>query len=975
MLETFVADFQNDALNDYFVCYTAPAIRISDKGRRSGGVICCIGRSVSRFVSVIPYNVNNMLVFKISKELFGYERDVVLICVYLPPIDSPYYHSVNVENGIHELENCLLRVYTEYSDCWVAVCGDLNARTGNFNVGDISVNYDMRFDAPYDFRNSLDGTTNDYGYGLLSTCLGFDLCILNGCIEGDWSGKYTYISATGNSVIDYVLVSREFMKNCKSLFVKENVLTSHLCLELCLKCCHVIIDDTPQTYKISKYIWDSSMAEQFSGALLSLVEETNMESKSGETEVEIDTRIIEFSDCVLRAAEPMKRHFTIGKCRYKQAWFDKDCFLAKQNLKSLYRQYVRTYSPAFKEKYLKQRNEYKTLIREKKSNHRKNSLLCLISNLSNPSEFWRQVRAINRKAFVRCPIKTNIWENYFRDLLTQQSVVGFEHLDNSLIKFVPDDLVGLDSEITGEEVMCAVSKLKGGKSVGNDEITTEMIKNMPESMFKIFTNLLNAMYSTSHYPTSWKQTIILPIFKKGDPTIPDNYRGISITSILSKVFMSILTDRLSSWAEDNNIIVEEQAGFRRGYSTVDNIFVLHSIIQHYLQRKRKVYVAFVDFKKAFDTVNKEVLWDILHRHGIRGRFIKMLQAIYSQVICKVRCNGEYSEPFDSNSGLKQGCKMSPIIFAIIVNYVASMVIQNGKHGVQISPDKIIYLLLYADDIVLISDSIMGLQNQLNNLKKGADSVGLTVNKDKTKVMVFRKGGYISVKEKWFLDEDPLEVVSEYRYLGSLFTTKLSCNQLQKDLVQRSKASTTQVIRCLRKLQTLSPDAFFKMLDAQILSILLYSSELWGLYDCSVIETVHLEALKRFLNLPIRVPNLIVYGETGRYPLYVNGIIRSVRYWLRILRMESWRHPHMMYIKLFNSSQQNWANKIKEILCKYNFEDVWVAQNVHHESVFLKDLKQRIIHDYIGKWEQALRGSERFSFYRSIKLVWGREMYL
>ena len=166
-----------------------------------------------------------------------------------------------------------------------------------------------------------------------------------------------------------------------------------------------------------------------------------------------------------------------------------------------------------------------------------------------------------------------------------------------------------------------------------------------------------------------------------------------------------------------------------------------------------------------------------------------------------------------------------------------------------------------------------------------------------------------------------------------------------------------------------------MLDAQILSVLLYSSEVWGLYDCSMIETVHLEALKRFLNLPIRVPNLIVYGETGRYPLFVNGIIRSVRYWLRLLRMEDYRYPRMMYGKLLNSTHRNWTHRIKEILCKYDYEDIWISQNVGNEAMFIRNLKQRIVHEYINDWERALVMSGRYSFYRLIKPSWGRETYL
>ena len=406
---------------------------------------------------------------------------------------------------------------------------------------------------------------------------------------------------------------------------------------------------------------------------------------------------------------------------------------------------------------------------------------------------------------------------------------------------------------------------------------------------------MNTVFSEGCFPEKWRESIILPIHKKGDPNNPDNYRGIALTSILSKDLTAILSNRLQGWPEMNEIIVEEQAGFRRGYSTTDNIFVLQSLIRRNLSRKRKIYAAFVDFKKAFDTVNRAALWDILFSYGINGKMMKILQDIYSGVLCRIRCDGCYSDPMECPSGLKQGCKMSPIIFSLMVNYVAKLVIANGKHGIQLMPSNVvIYLLLFADDIALVADTVIGLQNQLNQLQRGADALGLVVNRDKTKVMVFRNGGFLAENEKWYLSGDRLEVVPEYKYLGTMFTTRLSFNLLQSDLVHRAKASVAQVIRCMRKLQCMSPEVFFKLFDAQVASVLLYSAETWGVGDCSVIESVHLQAMKKYLNLPTKAPNLIIYGECGRHPLYVNAVLRSVKYWLKLLRMESSRYPHLAY---------------------------------------------------------------------------------
>ena len=313
----------------------------------------------------------------------------------------------------------------------------------------------------------------------------------------------------------------------------------------------------------------------------------------------------------------------------------------------------------------------------------------------------------------------------------------------------------------------------------------------------------------------------------------------------------------------------------------------------------------------------------------------------------------------------------------MVNYVAKLVRMNGKHGLQLMPSNvIIYLLLFADDIVLVSDTVIGLQNQLSQLQTGADALGLSINRDKTKVVVFRNGGYLAENEKWHLCGNWLEISPEYRYLGALLTTKLSYNLLQSDLVHRAKAGVSQITRCVRKLQCLSPDVYFKMFDTQVSSILLYSAELWGLSNCTVVENVHLQSIKRYLNLPTKVPNLIVYGECGRYPLYVTAALRVIKYWLRILRMETSRYPYLTYKMMLSSNNQNsWAYKVKDLLCKYQFEHVWEEQFVQNERVFLRNLKEKLVEEYCNNWYQALWKSDRYSFYRRFKVVWTKENYL
>ena len=233
----------------------------------------------------------------------------------------------------------------------------------------------------------------------------------------------------------------------------------------------------------------------------------------------------------------------------------------------------------------------------------------------------------------------------------------------------------------------------------------------------------------------------------------------------------------------------------------------------------------------------------------------------------------------------------------------------------------ISILLFADDIVLLSDTVIGLQNQIDNLHLASTRLGLEVNLQKTKVMIFRKGGHIAAHERWFIAGNMLEIVNEYKYLGYNFTTKMSSNNAMVELASRGKTAAVQISKMLKKLNYVVPDLFFKIFECQVQPILLYASEVWGLNKCSVIETVHLYSLKQFMNVHTKTPNIMIYGDTGRYPLSINAAMRLAKYQLKILRMEDERLPKQVYRMLINTieSGNNWANIVRTMLKENNLE--------------------------------------------------------
>ena len=167
----------------------------------------------------------------------------------------------------------------------------------------------------------------------------------------------------------------------------------------------------------------------------------------------------------------------------------------------------------------------------------------------------------------------------------------------------------LNSPITPAEIEKCINKLKNSKSPGTDNIINEYIKQTKQLLLPVYTQLFNIILDTGIIPTSWVKGIIVPIYKnKGDSLDPGNYRPITLLSCLGKLFTAVLNDRPNIFLEENDILCENQAGFRKHYSTTDHILTLHSLIELFKYQKKKIYCTFIDFSKAFDSVWRIGLW-------------------------------------------------------------------------------------------------------------------------------------------------------------------------------------------------------------------------------------------------------------------------------------------------------------------------------------------------------------------------------
>ena len=180
--------------------------------------------------------------------------------------------------------------------------------------------------------------------------------------------------------------------------------------------------------------------------------------------------------------------------------------------------------------------------------------------------------------------------------------------------------------------------------------------------------MFNIVLETGIVSNDWSIGVIKPIYKnKGSYNDPDNYRGITILSCMGKLFTSLLNNSLTKYLNDYKIIGEEQAGFRKGYSTSDHIFTLKCLIDLYLFKKKRLYCAFIDYRKAFDTVNRCSLWSKLLSNNINGKVLNVIKNIYMNAKTCVKSNNELSSIFSCKVGVRHGDNLSPLLFALYLN--------------------------------------------------------------------------------------------------------------------------------------------------------------------------------------------------------------------------------------------------------------------------------------------------------------------
>ena len=541
-----------------------------------------------------------------------------------------------------------------------------------------------------------------------------------------------------------------------------------------------------------------------------------------------------------------------------------------------------------------------------------------------------------------------------------------------------------DYKITQREISKCIQKLRNKKSPGLDQVLPEMIKYSQHILLPILEKIFNYILTKGKYPSQWLKGYIVPIYKKGDKTDPSNYRGITITSCMGKLFNMIMNERLQNYFTKHNLISKYQIGFKKGSRTSDHIFVLNTLIEKYLRKGQQLYTCFVDLKKAFDSVNRMKLMVKLKQTGIGSLMYNIIKDMYTSSDAKlsVKLGNRMTNTFTSEIRLFQGDVLSPLLFNLYINGIADM--SEGCDPALLN-DCPISCLMYADDIVLTSTSEKGLQKSIQKLYDYCKTWDLTINTDKTKVVIFNKKGTLQ-NTNFCCANSKIKCEQTYKYLGILLSSNGKLTNAKMDLGKRGQKAVFK-LRSMFKQANVDHSTLIHLFDHTIKPILLYGSEIWGhtllnkglintnILERDEIEHCHLKYCRSSLAVSRKAPNIGIYGETGRYPLAIEAVTNALKYWQRLQNIDKSSLIHHSFLESRNINQDNsWHKTLTCLLSANN-----IVGNITQQSI--RNIKAHLISQFSEEWKGKLFDDKnkihgnKLRNYRTYKTQFKKEEYL
>ncbi len=931
-------------------------------GRGGQGVAVLISERMRPFVTRWRISTADMpfqcVWVRIQGTLFGLEQDVLVGGVYVPPV-TRHRKLPAVKAALDALMQDI--VAAQLVTPHVMLMGDFNARVGHaleqFEDGSPGLGVECLAHP----RMMEDPTSNPAGAPFMSMVASCHSFLTTGREAFGDDGRATCRDA---SRPDHIVLPVGLLPALPSITFPAypHHLFDHAPIQLAFHGGAVARVTAPHQCSAAcpreqVLKWEASRAEQYSQALHAQLETSSMafQTALNAQEADVEVACTTLVDAVHSAAAVAGMVRSLP-CPHRprpprrSAWFTADCQARKRALCR-----AASARSVSREAFLRVRKSYRAVLRNCKRAHertRATNFLCALAKCKGHAV----KRFMPRPARDRTQVPADSWVAHVSGHYS--GGVGAEPVQpdpaaparaaDFAAPSLPDFL---------KRVKSALSRLDEGSSAGGDGVPAAFLKHAtltpPQGgtattttttmtihlLAPLLASLFLSVYTSGRVPRAWKEAHLTPLHKKDDPTLPANYRLLAISTVMYRLYTSCVRELLTEWCQRQEVMPDHQFGFYPGRNVQQAQFILRHLVQGRKQwggrraGARDVWAAFIDFQAAYDHVDRGALWGHLeHRVGVPPALLHSIRCLYEGDAYVLRDGATVTPPIHPLKGVKQGCPLSPLLFALFMSDIASS-LEAGETpvGVPLGPgphtrqEHHVSHIMFADDLTLLEVSRERLQVLVDRLALYARRKGLVVNVRKCAVMAWPRQPNAQGTQSVHYSGQALPRVKEFKFLGMWLDEKFSMGHAadrQRGPVMAAWRAVQQ--QALEQGLRRMPHAMLHLVQTYVLPAALFSSQVWGpdllsmrsLYTSPLQQSL-CSVYRQLLRVRSSVCAASLLDEVGAPPLQ--------RYWLKAA-LVFWDHAHDADNRLLTAvlhsewelgklCPASWSAKLRHFLCE------------------------------------------------------------
>lgn len=719
----------------------------------------------------------------------GYKKNWAIFQIYAPTEQASksdieyFYESISEAIKPHYNNN-------------IIIMGDFNAQVGERQTGE-----------EFSIGRFGHGKRSQNGQKLVEFMMENNLFLMNSRYHKKTKSKWTWCSpgAKFKTEIDFILSNKASAFSDTNIVKNLNFSTDHRMVRSCLS--------LNQPKRSRKNLANSDKLLQIS----ELSHHSN--PRTTESLNEIITSDEETGIKYKRLQNKLEE-MLVNKPRSKESYLSKETMELLDKRRTLIsnkedkerRQKIANLSKEIRENMRKDREERRNRVLEENIKRTGGTKKAMKQLSENGKEWIPKLKQRESYLTNRLSIQ-KLATDYYRLLYSDKFDPGLATIPE--VKETKENTVDEVPVILTSEVTKAINSQKLEKAPGPDKIPNEMLKGTSEEISPVLAKLFNEILQTRQIPEEWTECHIILLHKKGPRDDIGNYRPISLISNIYKVFAKVILERITLTLNENQPV--EQAGFRKDFSTIDHIHTIKQLIQKYNEYNKQIYLAFIDYSKAFDSLRHQHIWRSLEQQGVQSNYIEILKSLYrsSRASIKLESTGE---SFPIQKGVRQGDPLSPTLFNAVLEHIFRQ-LNWGHLGLNINGARLNHLR-FADDLVLLEENPAAIQQMMQSLADASREVGLEINASKTKLMSNSREIDVMV------DGNKIEYVKEYIYLGQIISpTDEMTKEINRRIAQgwRKYWSLKEIV----KSKVLDNHIKKKTFETCILPVLTYGCETWS----------------------------------------------------------------------------------------------------------------------------------------------------